>query len=179
MLLKVGADPNAGCGDKILTPLEMAASVDDISTCRSLLDHGARPTDRALCSTAWHNRDPECIKLLLAFGANANAHDNYGAINWTAGEAQTEAVAALLEHGASPDHRAPARIGWGPVHFAARCDRLQEALETIVLLLDGGADVNLVDDNGDTPLDTALGREHHQAADLLRQRGGKPGKELS
>ena len=111
MLLKAGADPNVTYGSD-MTPLRRAARYDDTASCRLLLEHGAVPTDRAVIEATWRNKDPECVKLLLDYGGNPNpANDDFGAINWAAWEAQTEAVKALLDRGADPNHRASAWAG--------------------------------------------------------------------
>ena len=181
MLLKAGADPNVSYGNA-MSPLRRAAFNDDTVSCRLLLEHGAVPTDAAVNAAAWRTNDPECVKLLLDYGGNPNpAHDDFGAINWAAWEAQTDAVKALLDRGADPNHRAPAWAGAGPLHFAAFAGSrapAERVTETIVALLDAGSDVNLVDENGNTPLDAAISRENHAAADLLREHGAKTGREL-
>ena len=41
-----------------------------------------------------------------------------------------------------------------------------------------GADVNAKDEDGDTPLDMAIGLEQPETVDLLRKHGGKTGEEL-
>ena len=181
MLLKAGGDPNVSYGN-VMSPLRRAAFNDDTVSCRLLLEHGAVPTDAAVNAAAWRTNDPECVKLLLDYGGNPNpAHDDFGAINWAAWEAQTDAVKALLDRGADPNHRAPAWAGAGPLHFAAFAGSrapAERVTETIVALLDADSDVNLVDENGNTPLDAAISRENHAAADLLREHGAKTGREL-
>jgi ankyrin repeat protein len=50
--------------------------------------------------------------------------------------------------------------------------------EIAELLIAEGADVNANDDDGDTPLDYAIGENHTETADLLRKHGGKTGEAL-
>ena len=57
------------------------------------------------------------------------------------------------------------------MHSAAR----EGHKEVIELLIAKGADVNVKDDDGTTPLDMADDKE---TADLLRKHGGKTGEEL-
>ena len=48
----------------------------------------------------------------------------------------------------------------------------------VELLIGKGLDVNAKDEDGDTPLDWAIIRNHTETADLLRKHGGKTGDEL-
>jgi len=50
--------------------------------------------------------------------------------------------------------------------------------EIAELLIENGADLNVKDDDGRTPLDWAIMRNHTEIADLLHKHGGKTGKEL-
>ena len=50
--------------------------------------------------------------------------------------------------------------------------------EIVELLLAEGADVNVKNDGGKTPLDSALLWNHPEIADLLRKHGAKTAEEL-
>ena len=51
-------------------------------------------------------------------------------------------------------------------------------MEIAKLLITNGADVNVKNVNGGTPLDLANEWKQKQTADLLRKHGGKTGEEL-
>ena len=55
---------------------------------------------------------------------------------------------------------------------------LEVARKSAELLIAEGADVNVKNIVGDTPLDWAIGLKRTEIADLLRKHGGKTKKEL-
>ena len=61
--------------------------------------------------------------------------------------------------------------GWTALHHSV----LLADNETVMILIDNGADVNVKDGDGETPLDMAV---QQQIIDLLRKHGGKTGEEL-
>ena len=64
--------------------------------------------------------------------------------------------------------------GHTPLHRAAQKSRK----EIVELLIAKGADVNAKDNQGITPLDSAIQFNHPETANLLRKHGGKTGEEL-
>jgi ankyrin repeat protein len=50
--------------------------------------------------------------------------------------------------------------------------------EIAELLISEGADVNVKNDEGETPIDMAIRLKRTETADLLRKHGGKTGEEL-
>lgn len=91
------------------------------------------------------NGRKEVVELLLANGANVNAADERVIV------------------GGLPDG------GVTPLHFAA----MNGHEDVIRLLLDHGADVNAVSANGWTPVRWATEYGRPEAAQLLRERGGR------
>jgi ankyrin repeat protein len=74
------------------------------------------------------------------------------------------------------DVNAEIKNGLTPLLYAA----LGFHKEIAELLIAEGADVNAMDDDGDTPLDRVMpsGINKTETADLLRKHGGKTGEEL-
>ena len=114
----------------------------------------------------------EAVKQAIANGVDVNAKNNDG---WTAlfiaaNRRNKEVVELLISEGA--DVSVKTTVGrFTPLHEV----RSKEIAE---LLIDNGADVNATNDNGDTPLDSAIKNKRNEAADLLRKHGGKTGEEL-
>ena len=115
----------------------------------------------------------ELVKKLLSQGVPVNAKiDPHGetALHVAANRRNMEVVELLISEGA--DVNAKTKVGRNtPLHEV----RSKEIAE---LLIDNGADVNATNDNGDTPLDSAIKNKRNEAADLLRKHGGKTGEEL-
>jgi ankyrin repeat protein len=107
--------------------------------------------------------------MTLGAGANLKDTNRYGgtALVPAAPHGHPEAVKLLLEAGVAPDH--VNKLGWtalleaiilgdgGPVHT-----------EIVKLLVDGGADVNIADNDGVTPLTHARRRGYTAIAEILQ-----------
>lgn len=116
----------------------------------------------------------EILRLLLAAGANLEDTNRFGgtALIPAAEKGHPENVRLLLEAGVDPDH--VNGLGWtalleaviltdgGPVHQ-----------EIVADLIKGGADVNLADADGVTPLAHARARGYGEIARLLEAAGAK------
>ncbi len=81
-----------------------------------------------------------------------------------------EGIKEFLAAGVDPDEKTAFTFG-APLHVAS-------TKEIAELLIAKGADVNVKDNSGYTPLDYAISRSHPEIADLLRKHGGKTKKEL-
>jgi ankyrin repeat protein len=159
-LLRAGADPNARCGPLGRTPLHSAYrnpwAVSTLRAAGAAVDaedrHGERPLH--LAATSCHR----CVSLLCAYGASVDATMDGGLtpLHRAAASFQPRAVAELIEGGADVNARTDS--GETPLHLAARsrakglsCYSL--SLEILEALLRAGADENLLDGDGRSPVD--------------------------
>lgn len=119
-----GADLARGNGAG-LSPLDIAATINDVESARVLLDAGADPNRR-------------------------NALDRKkSAIHYAAINAATGVARLLLDRGVDIDTRCG--IGATPVTWAA----FTSTLESVKLFVERGADLTVVDSYGDTALSSA------------------------
>ena len=79
------------------------------------------------------------------------------------------AVRSLVAHGASPNETGGVN-GWTPLEHAVH----KNQLESVKALLDAGADPNLADRAGTTPLIMAAGYGYTPIVELLLRRGADP-----
>ncbi|XP_062453598.1 ankyrin repeat domain-containing protein 35 [Rhea pennata] len=113
---------------------------------------------------------PECLRLLLARGAPAEAEDGEGssALHLAAAARQPRCVEVLLQHGASEGHvDGQSRT---PLHRAASSGCASSAL----LLCARGAPLDAADGNGQTPLMITARGNHAAVCAQLLQRGADP-----
>lgn len=187
-LLDNGADPNLGC------PLAAAANSGQLESARSLLAAGASPDcrdqhDDPVLIIAIRGGQHDIVRDLVAAGANVSVHkrpsepwNDTTPLVTAARELDAELLALLLVSGAGLDDT----VSMGtPLHYATRaasrvCRQggdltCEEAGAVVIQLIDAGADPNLVDGSGDTPLDDA---EHEGLERLLRAHGAKTADEV-
>ena len=171
-------------------------TMDSSRFARTLLAHGARVNarqTRELCvggkENAGHQRlitppnEPErafylpCNRDLNGAGTNLN---RTGATPFliASQNADVDMMRLLLEHGADPalttvEHQTPLMVasGIGIFGYGVNPGTNDEAFEAAKLLVDLGADVNAVDDNGDTALHGAALRGANEIVQLLVDRG--------
>ncbi|KAF3920306.1 Ankyrin-2 [Arthrobotrys entomopaga] len=176
LLLQWGASVNNRT-DKQETALHFAAQNKRPQIVRLLIKHGAEVNrityygKTALWIAASVGSD-ESIKALIDAGADPNPMIASGetALFVAASKGREQAVRILLENGARDSVNHPSVIDQMTPIFAAIKNRVQHA--TIVkLLLDAGAEVNIKDMNGRTPLFEAARRGHHDIIKLLISAG--------
>lgn len=140
-LIASGADVNARCNDRGMTPLMQAALHNDSVACRLLLNAGANPNLRDI---------------------NGMTALNYALIGKDLPTAQLDAFRSLLPWGTRIDMRCTppqgtAYKGATPLHHSVLLNSRNNVWE----LLRKGADSSAIDAAGRTPLD--LARELHRA----------------
>jgi ankyrin repeat protein len=177
------------------SPLAEAARVANVNLVKMLLDAGAdanRPNEdgETPVMLAARTGAVKVAELLVSRGANVNTRERFReqtALMWAAAESHPEMVAFLISKGATVNVRAKAndwanqmtsepRVqyrptgGLTPLLYAARggCQGCVEAL------LKGGADIDLPNPDGMTPLMMAIDNSHYDLARYLLDYGANP-----
>ncbi|MEP7313885.1 MAG: ankyrin repeat domain-containing protein [Pseudomonadota bacterium] len=195
-LLKAGADPSAR-NDYGATPLSEAAVVGNVAVISRLLEAGANvdspnPDGQTALMIVARSSNTAAAEVLLRHGAKVDAREQWReqtALMWAAAQAQPAMVRLLLAHGAAVDARshvndwqrqitaeprAQARPAGGntALLFAAR----RGCLECAKALVEAGADVNLTDPEGISPLLMATANLNFDTASYLLAKGANPNK---
>jgi ankyrin repeat protein len=192
LLLRAGANANAESRNGV-TPLSMAVTAANPEIAKALLNSGANAkyvllSGETILMAAARAGNSEIVAQLLAHGADPNAAaPAFGetALMMAASGNRPAAVQALLAAGAKVDTRSEDltyskdRFGlegvltilphgsWTALMYAAR-DGAKDAADA---LCKAGANVNLADPDGATPLELAIVNSHYDTAALLVERG--------
>ena len=159
------------------SPVAEAAMRGDTETVRALLRDGADVnTAQGDGMTALHwtalNGDVTTMRVLLYAGATLDPLTRVGSytpLHLAANEDHGAAAATLLRAGADPSPITG--TGVRPLHLAAQAG----SVETIVALLDHGAEIDASDEtHGRTPLIFAASRNRLEAIRVLLDRGADP-----
>jgi len=157
--IEEGADVNAVSYYLEYTALMLAADNGSCETLEILIDKGADLEAKndygmtPLYIAAWSGK-PECVKILIEKGADINACDQWG------------------------DSPAAAICGLEPPWEYAINAHSKEQLLALELLLEAGANPDLVNDDGETALDLAEKNTYISAANLLKNFCALRGKDL-
>jgi len=122
----------------------------------------------SLLHVAVSNNDVESAALLIEYGADVNAVDNYGQSALLMAR-QGNIVEVLLENGA--DVHAKDADGHSALHEVAADSDDPRAVQ---LLLQHGADVNVRTESGATPLHMAMDRANPEIVEALLDGGADP-----
>jgi ankyrin repeat protein len=190
-LIEAGADVRLA-NNYGATPMSIAAEVANTEIVKLLLDAGADPDSpnadgmTALLAVA-RTGNVEAAKLLLDHGATVDAREAFGgqtALMWAAARRHPPMIDLLLAHGADVDARSTARDyqrhitaegrpksldsgGFTPLLYAAR----ENCIECIDVLLAKGADIDLADPDGVSPLHLAVMNANWDLAKKLIEAG--------
>ena len=181
-----------------ISPLSLAAEAGDPALVERLLKAGADAKStviegQTVLMVAARTGNAQVIRQLVAYGADVNAKESWmgeTALRWAAAANNAAAVRALVELGAAVSARSatvsypeqkPAEPSnyvasfvpkgqWTALMYAAR----ENAIDAAKALLDAGADINVQDPEGVTPLLEAILNVHYDLAKVLVERGADP-----
>jgi ankyrin repeat protein len=161
-----------------------AAELGDIDSVKQFLDGGVDVKNIEILGSALHYaihaNHKKVAEFLIARGADVNARNGWGRTPLFFINGSVELLEFLLENGADIDARD--LTGSTVLHYAslyqmpgiggpARPSRLA------VELLRVGAEINIRDDEGKTPLDWAQDRFANKNMGLITQNGGRKGED--
>jgi uncharacterized protein len=193
-LIRVGADVKAANRYGI-TPLYLACVNGNAAIIERLLKAGADANavsneGETALMTASRTGNVDAVKVLLAHGADVNAKESWHgetALMWAVAQKHAAVAKELLAKGAVVNARSTAnkwerqnsaepREKWLPLgslsalEFAAR----QGCVDCVPVLVQAGADINAPDQDGITPLLSAMINGHYDVANVLLENGANP-----
>ena len=179
LILAVAVAALAGCGGEerdLDGELLAAAYENDVAAARQLVEEGADVNAKDasqqsayLIATSEVGDDPRLLDLTLGAGADVNAKDRFNGTGLirAAERGYATIVARLLETDIDVDH--VNRLGWTALLEAVILgEGGRPHIETVRLLVDAGADVDIPDGDGATALDHARRRGFTEIERLLR-----------
>lgn len=164
---------------RLRTPLMAATHANQIDVARYLIEQGAdvNAVD-AMQDTPYLYAGArglqEILEMTLSHGANLKSTNRYGgtALIPAAERGHVKTVKTLIDAGVDVNH--VNRLGWTALIEAIILGDGSDKYATIVtMLVEGGADVNLADASGNTPLALAKDKGYRHLIAILERSGAK------
>jgi ankyrin repeat protein len=145
---------------------------------KSVLEGKTMPGTLQLLAATWHGNVGGVMKVLQRENVDPNARSPQGiaalhVAAYLSGERKAT-IGLLIGFGARVDEP-EGNYGWTPLHIAAGRGLITPAEQ----LLEAGAQINVPDKTGATPLDLAELSSESAMAEFLRQRGAQRGSGVS
>jgi uncharacterized protein len=193
-LIAAGADVK-GANRYGITAIYLASVNGSAAMIEKLLKAGANanaasPEGETALMTAARTGKVEAARVLLAHGASVDARESWRgqtALMWAAAQNHPAMILELLSHGADVNARSAVQSwerqntleprekwlppgGLTPLLLAAR----QGSLESVRVLVEAGADVNVTDPAAISALLSAIINGHYDVAGFLLEKGTNP-----
>ena len=164
---------------RLRTPLMAATHANQIDVARYLIEHGANVNAvDAIQDTPYLYAGArglqEILEMTLSHGADLKSTNRYGgtALIPAAERGHVKTVKTLIDAGVDVNH--VNRLGWTALIEAIILGDGSDKYATIVMMLiEGGADVNLADASGNTPLALAKDKGYRHLVEILERSGAK------
>jgi ankyrin repeat protein len=167
LLLDAGAPAEPPAGVRVRrAPIVLATMAGDVENVRLLLSHGAKASSEAAAEAVTFGY-AEVLRALVTAGADVSGAESSGVnlLHWATITNRTDVIPILLSAGVPLDDADG--FGFTPLMYAATLDEGETgALEA---LLKAGADRNIKNEEGRTPLQQAQRLGHKQHVTVLRQ----------
>jgi ankyrin repeat protein len=190
-LLDAGADVSLA-NQYGATPMSLAAEVADTEILKLLLDAGAdadspNPEGQTALMAVARTGNVEAAKALLDQDATVDARESFGgqtALMWASARRHPQMIELLISHRAAVDARSTTRDyqrritaegrpksmdtgGFTPLLYAAR----ENCIACVDVLIENGADIDLPDPDGVSPLHVAIMNANWDLAKKLIEAG--------